>query len=52
MIIFLYASFSPYIFGKLESFWEVEEFLRMLKIFFDLYGRVCCLISCPQRYLS
>ena len=38
MIIFLYASFSPYIFGKLGSFWEcwrffgnVEDFLGMLK---------------------
>ena len=45
MIIFLYASFSPYIFGKLGSFWECWRFFGNLGEFFDLYGRVYCLIS-------
>ena len=31
MIIFLYASFSPYIFGMLKFFGDVEDFLRMLE---------------------
>ena len=36
MIIFLYASFSPYIFGKLKSFWGMLKFFGNVGVWLKL----------------